>query len=47
MILIPQELLKDWEESKSGGGVGYDATEVLHKMANLLEKETHVYMARY
>ena len=33
-----QEILKEWEDNK--GGAGFDPTELLHRLSNLLEKET-------
>ena len=39
-----QEILKEWEDGKATSG--FDPTELLHRLSNLLEKETNVYMAR-
>ena len=39
-----QDILKEWEDGRSGSG--FDPTELLHRLSNLLEKETNVYMAR-
>ena len=39
-----QEILKEWEDGKATAG--FDPTELLHRLSNLLEKETNVYMAK-
>ena len=38
-----QELIRNWEQEHSNNG--YDPTPTLEKMAELLEKETHIYYA--
>ena len=38
-----QDLIKDWENNHSTAG--YDPTKLLENMAEILEKETHIYMA--
>ena len=36
-------ILQEWDNEHSANG--YDPTKLLEKMAEILEKETHVYMA--
>jgi len=38
-----QDLIKEWDTDHTQNG--YDPTQILHKMADILEKETNVYMA--
>ena len=38
-----QDLIKEWDTDHVQNS--YDPTDILHKMADILEKETNVYMA--
>ena len=42
-MLTIQDLIKEWDTDHIQ--INYDPTAILHKMADILEKETNVYMA--